>query len=92
MTSDPSRWAPFEGEGTVFGSIAREQLSGLRIEWPTEGDVGQLEETLAVLNSRLVSAESEGEILGALRDALLPKLLSGELRVREAEALVEDVV
>ena len=27
-----------------------------------------------------------------LRDALLPKLLSGELRVRDAESLVEEAV
>ena len=28
--------------------------------------------------------------IAAIRDALLPKLLSGELRVAEAERLVED--
>ena len=33
----------------------------------------------------------ESRTLAALRDALLPKLLSGELRVKEAEKLVDDV-
>ena len=32
----------------------------------------------------------ESETLAAIRDALLPKLLSGEIRVAEAERLVED--
>jgi hypothetical protein len=34
----------------------------------------------------------ESVLLQTLRDALLPKLLSGELRVRDAETLVEDAV
>jgi len=33
----------------------------------------------------------ESRALAAIRDALLPPLLSGELRVRDAEALVEGV-
>jgi type I restriction enzyme S subunit len=36
--------------------------------------------------------EKEIDTLAALRDALLPRLLSGELRVREAERLVEERV
>ena len=34
----------------------------------------------------------EAQTLAALRDALLPRLLSGELQVRQAEKLVEEVV
>ena len=34
----------------------------------------------------------ETPIIASLRDALLPKLMSGELRVRDAEHLVEDAV
>lgn len=30
-------------------------------------------------------------MLRELRDALLPKLMSGEIRVRDAEKIVEDV-
>jgi type I restriction enzyme S subunit len=34
----------------------------------------------------------QSHTLAALRDALLPKLMSGEIRVREAEAAVEAVL
>jgi type I restriction enzyme S subunit len=34
----------------------------------------------------------QNETLAELRDALLPKLLSGEIRVEEAEEQVEEVV
>jgi type I restriction enzyme S subunit len=36
--------------------------------------------------------EDESRILAALRDALLPKLLSGELRIPEAEKTIEEVI
>ena len=38
------------------------------------------------------SQEAESSILAALRDTLLPKLISGELRVRNAEAFIEAAV
>jgi type I restriction enzyme S subunit len=39
----------------------------------------------------VASNGAESRTLAALRDALLPKLMSGELRVRDAEAMVEGV-
>jgi type I restriction enzyme S subunit len=35
---------------------------------------------------------NESDTLMTLRDTLLPKLLSGELRVRDVESLVEEAV
>ena len=44
---------------------------------------------VAPLYQRIVSNLQESRTLAALRDALLPKLLSGELRVPAAAKLVE---
>jgi type I restriction enzyme S subunit len=41
---------------------------------------------------RIVTAKQESRTLATLRDALLPKLISGELRVRDAERIVTEVV
>ena len=41
---------------------------------------------------RVVAAGQEARNLASLRDALLPRLMSGELRIREAEKQVEEVV
>lgn len=41
---------------------------------------------------RCRKARSESRALAELRDALLPKLMSGEIRVRDAEKAVEDAV
>jgi len=40
---------------------------------------------------RIIAAIHESHTLAALRDALLPKLISGELRVKDAERLIEKV-
>jgi type I restriction enzyme S subunit len=41
---------------------------------------------------KVVEHEHESHTLGALRDALLPKLISGELRVKDAERFVAEAV
>ncbi|MFD5974379.1 MULTISPECIES: restriction endonuclease subunit S domain-containing protein [Streptomyces] len=44
------------------------------------------------LAQRAMTARDESRALAALRDALLPQLMSGKLRVRDAERIVEDAV
>jgi type I restriction enzyme S subunit len=51
----------------------------------------ELENVLGHLNEIAESCESENGVLAELRDALLPRLMSGEIRVRDAEKVVEDV-
>jgi len=47
-------------------------------------------ENLSLIHiSRIAATAIETETLAAIRDALLPKLLSGQLRIRDAEKLVE---
>lgn len=44
------------------------------------------------MHARVQHAQTESRTLAALRDTLLPKLISGEIRVRDAEAAVEEAV
>lgn len=46
---------------------------------------------MRTLFARADAARKESLVLAQLRDTLLPRLLSGELRVRDAEAAVEEV-
>jgi type I restriction enzyme S subunit len=41
---------------------------------------------------RIIAAIHESRTLAALRDALLPKLISGELWVKDAERFVETAI
>jgi type I restriction enzyme S subunit len=47
---------------------------------------------VSVIDSRIESNRSENLTLTATRDALLPKLLSGKIRVADAEKIAEEVV
>lgn len=48
-------------------------------------------EQVVVLQQTFVSRQEQQETLTALRDALLPRLISGELRVPDAEKMLEEV-
>ncbi len=81
----PEAWAPYEAEGTVFGSINRAQLHGILLpEISSDRDEDQLESQIGALEMRIGLALRETEALKKTRDTLLPQLMSGTLRVREA--------
>jgi type I restriction enzyme S subunit len=46
---------------------------------------------VAPLHRRAAKTAEESAVLAELRDTLLPKLMSGEIRVRDAEKVVEEV-
>jgi len=92
LRSDVGVWAPYEAEGTVFGSINRDQLAGIEVLRVAESDALALETRLAAIEDRLAAALNESLTLAATRDALLPALMSGALRVRDAERAVESMV
>jgi type I restriction enzyme S subunit len=74
-----------------MGHIQRHHLDEL-VPFPWPATRSDLDGVCAPLWQRALSAEHESLVLAQLRDTLLPKLLSGELRVRDAETLVEEAV
>ncbi|GDY11051.1 type I restriction system specificity protein [Planctomycetia bacterium] len=68
---------------TVFSSIHKFVL-------PPKAVMAAFEVMVAPIYGKMAQVGFESEKLAAIRDALLPKLLSGEIRVAEAERLVED--
>ena len=87
-----SVWDSFNGEGTVFGSISGKDLHGVRLLWPSGARATYVEQALQPIESRIDQAMAESAQLAALRDTLLPHLMSGRLTVREAEQQVEEVL
>ena len=77
--------------GSVFETITRDTLAGVQVVRPTEEIVRAFEKLAAPFMDRLLSNLKDSRTLAALRDTLLPKLLSGEIRVKGAERLVEEV-
>ncbi|MGW2841977.1 restriction endonuclease subunit S [Streptomyces sp. NPDC001493] len=92
LSSDGSVWRPYEAEGTVFGSINKKQLSLLEVSWPNESQIEAVEGQLSVLDRQVSQVLHESRSLSILRDTLLPQLMSGRLRIKDAEKIVEDHV
>ena len=57
---------------------------------PHETALTVFEETAAPMFARISSNIHENRTLAATRDLLLPKLTSGEIRIRDAEAMIAD--
>lgn len=72
-------------KATTMGHIQRKHLTQAKVLVPSLGELDEMSETMSPLIDRLVVNNLESRTLAALRDALLPKLLSGELRVKEAQ-------
>ncbi len=82
----------YDSEGTVFGAINKKQLLGLSCVAVPEALRDCFEEIVAPIDSRIRNLTDQSRTLAALRDALLPRLMSGELRIREAQKQVEEAV
>lgn len=76
-------------KATTMGHIQRRHLDE-PVMVPNESDLPQLDAKLGPLWDRALVAEQESLTIAQLRDTLLPKLMSGQLRVRDAEKVVEE--
>jgi type I restriction enzyme S subunit len=73
----------FEGEGTLFGSISGDGFRNIKVVIPSPEVVAEFERQVYPLDQSIENNESQIKTLATIRDALLPKLLSGELRVKQ---------
>lgn len=75
----------FNGEGTVFGSINRDALNSMPIIIPTKHEMNRFEEIVAPMDATIRNNYKEICRLEALRDSLLPRLMSGEIDVSDIQ-------
>lgn len=73
----------FEGEGTVFGSINKSNFERLEVTIADENVIKRFEDTVNPIDERIHINTVEIRTLTELRDGLLPKLMSGKIRVAE---------
>ena len=75
----------FNGEGTVFGSINRDALNSMPISIPPKVVLDEFEAIVAPMDAAIRNNYDEICRLEAIRDSLLPRLMSGELDISELE-------
>jgi type I restriction enzyme S subunit len=74
--------------GTVFDTITRDTFKVVDAVIPPESVTRKFDEAVRPFLGRILSNLLECKALADLRDTLLPKLISGELRVKDAERFV----
>jgi len=78
------------GTGAAIPSLNSSNVKELPIAVPDAETLSAVLPRVDDLISKVFSAAKESRSLELLRDALLPELLSGRLRVRDAEKFLED--
>jgi type I restriction enzyme S subunit len=79
------------GKATTMGHIQRHHLSDAMVAVPREPLLRAASVFLEPMVESVWKRNVESRTLAVLRDALLPELISGDLRVRDAERLVSKV-
>jgi type I restriction enzyme S subunit len=82
-----TRFDLFDSEGTVFGSINKKDFQELPVIQPTPDVMQVFDEIASPLDSKIIANERQIRTLTDLRDTLLPRLISGQLRVSDVEEL-----
>ena len=78
-----------ESKATTMGHIQRKHLSDAKVLVPTSVQISRFSESFEPLYSHLIGNRIENNHLINLRDTILPKLMSGELSILEAEKLTQ---
>lgn len=81
----------FNDEGTVFGSISKSDFEKIEITIPPYDKISSFEDIAKPINNKVIKNCHQIAKLENIRDTLLPKLMSGEVRVQYAEEKIESV-
>lgn len=74
--------------GSTFLEISKSSFKAIRAVAPATAVMQAFDRVSRPLYLKVVEHERESRTLTALRDALLPKLISGQIRVKDAERFI----
>jgi type I restriction enzyme S subunit len=77
--------------GTTFLEISKANFRPIPVVIPTQDVLQQFTNQIELIHQQIVNNFRQSRTLATIRDTLLPKLLSGEIRVRDAEKIIEVV-
>ena len=78
-------------KATTMGHIQRSHLSAAKVVVGSDAVLDSANGILSPFIERIVSNALQAQTLSTLRDTLLPRLISGQLRLPEAQAQLESV-
>lgn len=77
--------------GTTVLSLPRDAVERVQVPVVQPDRLDAFNRAVAATNERIEAAEDEAEVLRSVRNTLLPKLLSGELRIENPQRLLKGV-
>lgn len=72
----------YNDEGTVFGSISKNDFNNFVTQIPDDNSVKDYEKKCSPINNKITHNCNQIDILEKLRDSLLPTLMIGEVRMK----------
>jgi len=79
-----------KGTGVAIPGLNSSAVRSLTVVIPPRSAVAECDAIVSPLIEMVLNNSSENVMLGEIRDSVLPKLLSGEVRIKQAEKVVED--
>ncbi len=77
-------------DGAAYPAVRPDVVAATPVVRPDDEVLGQFSRLAGPLLAKFAQGERESRTLAALRDALLPKLISGELRVKDGERFLKE--
>lgn len=74
--------------GSTFQEISKKNFKPILVTVPSSEVMVEFSQVVGLLIDKVHANEQENQTLAEMRDLLLPKLMSGEIRLKDAEAAV----
>jgi type I restriction enzyme S subunit len=79
-------------DGAAYPAVRPDVVTGAEVVIPNDEIMKQLSVITCPMFDQIAVCHSEDSALSSLRDLLLPRLISGKLRVADAESLIEEAI
>jgi type I restriction enzyme, S subunit len=91
-TDDFVDYLTFNADGSAYPAVRVDRFADAVILIPSNEILEIFERNVGKMRDKIAQNEKESQTLSTLRDTLLPKLMSGELRVPEADRQIAELV
>lgn len=79
-------------DGAAYPAVRPDVVTGTEVVIPNDEIMRQFSVITCPMFDQIAVCQSEASVLSSLRDLLLPRLISGKLRVADAESLIEEAI
>jgi type I restriction enzyme S subunit len=86
------KWLTQHAVGATMPNLNTGILSAVPVVLPTDEVLAAFDETTIALDRRISANNAAAQTLTQLRDTLLPRLISGQLRLPETETMLENIL